>query len=591
MVSKTSLKTMYLGSGTIIAAALTPVMAQAQQTPAPPPQLPQPQVALPSRQEVSPPPPETRQPSAASVDASRALELAPCPFDGSPLKLTITRLNFTRPDGSAVQPEIARSLARVTVPDGERPLSEVCAIRDRANAALRSAGWVASVKIPPQEITGGTLELQVVTARIVEIRVRGSAGAYESILRRRIAQIQALDPLNEREAERLLLLAGDIPGLEVQLSLRPAGTEQGDVIGELTVASRRFAVLGNVQNQNSRLTGRETGYLRAEFYGLTGHADVTYVGLSSTADFREQIVAQVGHVMGIGDDGATVGARFTYAWSHPDLGESDPVRTRTLIAGFDLARPLVRTLRTNVHASAGFDYVNQRSLFGLGDAASPFIIDKLRIGFVGVDADHRSLRLDGKTGFSVGGSLQIRKGFDILDASKQGFRTGGLTSRPNGDPNALVVRASADTMVALGPIFSIAGQAQGQWSKDPLLNFEQYSVGNLTIGRGYDPGISTGDRAAAGRGEVRGDVPLSTRIGTQLFGFYDYVYLRNLEGSREDRSRTFRSFGGGLRLSLPGFAVLEVTYARPLDKASRLDDRPPNRLLVSLTAQFADRAR
>ncbi|WP_457312771.1 ShlB/FhaC/HecB family hemolysin secretion/activation protein [Sphingomonas sp. UYAg733] len=566
---------------------MLPGAAAAQQQPAPP----QPQVTLPSRQEVNPPLPEARQPSAVSVDASKAVELAPCPFDGSPLKLTINALNFTRPDGSALQPEIAAALTPITLANGEQPLSEVCQIRDRANAALRSAGWVASVKIPPQEITGGTLDLQVVTARIVEVRVRGSAGPYENILRRRIAQIQALDPLNEREAERLLLLAGDIPGLEVQLSLRPAGTEQGDVIGELTVAARRYAILGNVQNQNSRLTGRETGYLRAEVYGLTGLSDVTYLGLSSTVDFQEQIVAQVGHVMGIGDSGTTLGARFTYAWSRPDLGALD-FRTNTLIAGFDLARPLVRSLRTNVRASGGVDYVNQRSVIRSGNASLPLTLDKLRVAFVGVDADHRTLRLDGKTAFSIGASVQVRKGFDILDASKQGFRGGILTSRVNGNPSAFVMRASADTTIALGPIFSIAGQAQGQWSNDPLLNYEQYSVGNLTIGRGYDPGVSTGDRAIAGRGEGRIDLPLSTRIGTQLFGFYDHVHLRNLDSSAIERSRTFRSYGGGLRLSLPGFAVLDIAYARPLDKVSELDRRrPPNRVLVSLTAQIFDRAR
>ncbi|MEG3088575.1 ShlB/FhaC/HecB family hemolysin secretion/activation protein [Sphingomonas sp. PB4P5] len=589
-MAKTALKKMLRGSSVTLF-AISPAAVLAQQQPVPPPQPMVPQGALPSRQEVTPPTPDTRQSGAVSVDASKAVDLAPCPFDGSPLKLTISKLNFTRPDGSAVEPKIAATLARVTPPVGERPLSEVCAIRDRANAALRSAGWVASVKIPPQEIAGGTLELQVVTAKIVEIRVRGSAGAYEGILHRRIAQIQALDPLNEHEAERLLLLAGDIPGLEVQLSLRPAGTEQGEVIGELTVASRRYAILGNVQNQNSRLTGRETAYLRGEFYGLTGQADVTYVGLSSTVDFQEQIVAQVGHIMGIDNSGTTVGARFTYAWSRPDLGALD-FRTNTLIAGFDIARPLIRSLRTNLRASGGVDYVDQRSVIKSGDLSIPLTQDKLRIAFLGLDADHRTLRLDGKTALSLGGSLQVRKGFDILDASKQGYRGGTLTSRINGNASALVVRGALDGMIALGPIFSIAGQAQGQWANDPLLNYEQYSVGNLTIGRGYDPGVSTGDQAAAGRGELRVDVPVSTRIGTQLFGFYDYVYLRNLDSSAIERSRTFRSFGGGLRVSLPGLAVLDVTYARPRDKASRLDDRrPPNRLLVSLTAQIFDRSR
>lgn len=549
------------------------------------------QVVLPSRQEVTPPAPDTRQESGVSVDSSRALEQPACPFETSSLKVTLTTLSFVRPDGGALQPEIAEAVAGIDVPQGEQPISVVCALRDRANAALRHAGWVASVQIPAQEITGGTLQLQVVTARIVEVRVRGSAGPYDSILRERIAQIQALDPLNEKKAERLLLLAGDIPGLEVQLSLRPAGTRQGEVIGELSLAFRRFAVIANVQNQNSRLTGRETGYARAEIYGLTGLSDVTYVGVSSTADFKEQRVVQAGHIMGLDRNGTTLGARFTYAWSRPDLGALD-LRTNTLITGFDLARPLIRSLRTNLRATGGFDYVDQRSVVRTEGGSVPLTLDKLRIGFIGIDGDYRTVRYDGATAFSIASSLQVRKGVDVFGSSDIGFANGRLTSRIDGNSRALVVRGTVDTVIGVGPIFSLAGQGQAQWTNDPLLNYEEFSVGNLTIGRGYDPGVSTGDRAVGGRGEVRAELPLITGLGTQLFGFYDHVYLRNLDRNAIEPRRTYRSYGGGARFSLPGLLVLEVMYAHPLDRVLKLDEkRPPNRVLVSLTAQFRDKTR
>lgn len=550
------------------------------------------QVQLPSRQEVTPPAPATERSGAqVSVDSRHAIEPTACPFDSSPLKLAITTLQFTSPDGRPLSPDVARSLADVRPPEGEQPLRTVCEIRDRANAALRHGGWVASVQIPPQEISGGTLRLNVVTAHIVEVHVRGSAGPYEALLRDRIERIKALDPLNEREAERLLLLAGDIPGLEVQLSLRPAGTEQGAVIGELTVAFRRFAVLANVQNENSRQTGRWTGYARAEFYGLTGMGDVTYAGFSTTSDFHEQIVAQVGHTATLDGHGLTFGPRFTYAWSRPDLGALD-FRTNTLITGFDLSRPLIRSLNSNLRTSAGFDYVNQRSSVGSGGGTVPLLDDKLRVGFIGVDGDYRRLRYDGSTAFSITASVQLRRGFDIFGASKAGFNNGLLQSRIDGNSSAFVVRGNVDAIIGVGPIFSLRAQGQAQWANDPLLNYEQYSVGNLTVGRGYDPGVSTGDRALAGHGELRADLPIWSRIGTQIFGYYDHVYLRNLSVSAIDRTRTYRSVGGGARLSLPGSMILELAYAHPLDRTSRLEDRrPTDRVLMSLTVQLRDHPR
>lgn len=549
------------------------------------------QVGLPTRQEVTPPTPQPRAESTATVDSRGALAEANCPFDSSSLRLTLQRVAFTRPDGSPLQPQIAEALSGLELPTGDQPIAVVCSVRDAANAALRRKGWVASVQIPPQEITDGVLRLQVVTARIVEVRVRGDAGRYEPFLRRRIAAIQALDPLNEREAERILLLAGDVPGLDVALSLRPSGGEAGTVIGDLTISSRRFALFANAQNYNSALLGRETVYARGEVYGLTGLGDITYLGASTTTDLKEQIIVQGGHIFQLDDDGATFGGRATYAWSRPDLGALD-LRTNTLIAGIDVTKPLIRSVRGNARARAGFDLVDQISRVGGGDTAVTLTRDRLRILFAGIDADKQFLDADGRPWLSVASSLEVRKGLGIFDASRSGFASGQLTSRLEGNARALVVRGVVDATLSLGPIFSIAGLGQVQWTNDPLLNYEEFALGSLTIGRGYDPGSNSGDRAAGGHVELRADLPLTSALGTQFYGFFDHLYLENLDRTRIEGPRSFESVGGGLRLSFPNRLVLDVGYAKPLDRALLLDkQRPPARVLVSLTVQFRDRAR
>ncbi len=553
------------------------------------------QVSLPTRQEVTPPTPDRQVESSASVDSRGALTQPACPFDKSSLRLTLNTVRFTRPDGGDLPPEIADLLAPLTssasAPRGDQSIRVVCDLRDRANAALQRAGYVASVQIPAQEITGGALTLQVVTARIVEVRVRGDAGPYQKLLRDRIERIKALDPLNEREAERLLLLVGDTPGLQVQLSLRPAGAEQGAVIGELTVAFRRYSLLANTQNYNSRFLGRESVYVRGELYGLTGLSDVTYVGASASYDFHKQIIAQAGHIAGLDANGTTLGARVTYAWSRPDLGALQ-YRTDTLIAGFDLQRPLLRSLRENVRARAGFDFINQLSTVGSGGTTVPLTTDKLRVFFVGLDGDYRKVRFNGATAFSLTGSLELRKGVGLFGASKVGFADNVLTSRIDGDARALVLRGAVDATVGLGRVFSVAGGVQGQWADRALLNYEELSIGNLTIGRGYDPGAASGDRVVGGHGELRADLPITHLFGTQVFGFYDAAFVNNLDRNLVENNRTYHSFGGGARFALPGRLVLEALYAHPQDKVSLLDkQRSPNRVLLSLTAQFRGPAR
>lgn len=569
------------GSG--FAAFVTSVFAApaAAQTPVPP-------QGIPSREEVTPPAPEDTTAPNVSIDSREAIVRSNCPFEGSDLTLNLSAVTYARPDGSPVQPDIADALSGVGFATGAQPLKVVCTIRDEANAALARAGYIASVQIPPQNIDTGTLRLDVITARLTEVRVRGTPGPYADTLAARVEQLKALDPLNERDAERALLLAGDIPGLDVQLALRPAGTAPGDVIGDLNITYRPFAILANAQNYNSRQLGRETVYLRAEAYGLTGLSDVTYIGAQSTVDFEEQRIAQIGHIFGLNSAGTTVGGRVTYAWSRPDLDVLD-LRTDTLIAGVDVRHPLVRSLNSNVALAGGFDYVDQDTRVFNGGTGALLNLDKLRIAYLRLEGDYRSPA--GQTGvsFSLEGGIELRKGFDIFDATPQGsFQA----SRIAGNAEAFVVRADVDAVFGIGPIFSLAATARAQWTDDPLLNYEEFSLGNLTIGRGYDPGANSGDRAVGMRAEARATIPVGDDFGVQAFGFYDKVYLTNLDPFSTETDREFAAWGGGVRVTLPNRALLEVTYAKPEDRALSVDaGPPPERVLVSLTLQFRAGAR
>ncbi len=222
----------------------------------------------PTKEEVKPELPSVG--NKATVNGKQAFTSAPCALDSSALNVTINSVAFKAPGNTDVPPQIAAILKDVGPGvTGEQPIRNVCAIRDRANYALRKAGYIASVQIVPQDMSSGELQLIVVTAHIVEVRVHGDAGAYRKLMDQRIAELQALNPLNEHDAERILLLTSDVPGLDVRLSLRSAGTTPGAVIGDLTISTLPYKVMASVNNYGSRQVGPETAYVRAEFYGLT----------------------------------------------------------------------------------------------------------------------------------------------------------------------------------------------------------------------------------------------------------------------------------------------------------------------------------
>lgn len=544
------------------------------------------QTTGPTREELELPQPATTGP-AGQVRIDRDANVRQnCPFDNSSLTTNLQGVAFANTGGGEIAPALARSLATVTVPAGTQPLSVVCDVRDAANAALRRDGWIATVQIPQQDLTD-TLRLEVVSARITELRITGDPGPYRDQIARQVAPLQELSPLNERDAERILLNANDVPGLSMRLSLAPAGGEPGEVVGNLAVMYKPYAVFLNARNYNSKRIGRETLFGRFEYYGLTGLADLTFVGAQATLDFEEQVIVQGGHEFGIGPDNIRVGGSVTYAWSKPDVANLD-LSTDTLIANFETSYPAVRSVDMFADLSIGFDYIDQKT-----DVATfPLSKDALRTLYVRGNLVGQKRRMDGSTLIAYDAFLEARRGLGIMGATEFSAiglaETDGISaSRPFGDSQALVLRGGVDVSASLGRFFGLRARGEGQWTDEPLLNYDEYSIGNLTIGRGYDPGANSGDRAIGASFEVSADPVSRPGLRAQVFGFYDVVKIENLDFGTPDPTRTLESVGGGLRLFLGDGLRAEVTYAKPLDKALFNDTaKPPERVLFSITTKF-----
>ncbi len=570
---------LYISAAAVI--ALSPVLASQAVA----------QAQLPTREQVNPQGLATDQPkSEARVEDRNAFAVSSCPLDASKLSVAITQVVFSGQGGGALAPEFSKLLAGISPDAGEQPIRQVCHLRDLANAQLRQARYVATVRIPPQEIKDGVLRLEVISGRITAVRVRGEAGPFEAAIRSRVAKLTKLDPLNAGDAEKILVMANDIPGLNVQLGLSPDTTgKAGDLIGELTVNYRRLSLAANVQNYNSNQLGRETFYIRAETYGLLGIEDRTFVAGAGTFDFKKQLVAQIGESIGLSSAGDRLSLTATVANSRPDLDNVD-LRTRTLIGNLEYTRPLLRTVNSKVELAAGFEYANQRTRIHGGGTSVALNLDRIATLFLRVAGDQRKLRIDGSQKWTLSGQLELRQGLDILGSTQTGVIVNGYSpSRFLGSAQATVLRGQFGGTIGLGPIFELASTVRGQYANKALLNYDQFALGNLTVGRGYDPGSNTGDRAIAGAHEVRANFKMGQTTRGQLYGFYDWIQLWNLDPASTERNRFLRSLGGGVRLNLYNSMRLDVTYAHPLDPPllTGASIKPPSdRVMVSLTAQL-----
>ena len=552
----------------------------------------------PTREEVTRPAPPPVQPPRSQLQVEGGIERAPCALDNPEFKDIRFTLRAVEFDGLQEMAPEALSGSYASLVGSEQPVSIICEVRDRAATMLRQAGYIASVEVPEQRIADGTVRFRVLMAKLVDVRVRGDAAGAERPLANYLGKLKQQPVFNRFEAERYLLLANDMPGYNVRLTLRPAGTRPGEVIGDVTVLRAPPMVDANVQNYGSKDLGRWGGLLRAQIFGLMGLGDHTTAAVFTTSDLEEQQTVQLGHSMRIGPDGLTATGGFTYAWARPSVDDDSDVRARTMFATAEVGYPFLLRQAYNVRGSLGLDIVNQDVEVDDIDLTR----DRLRVAFLRLTADTLSddRLLAGRSlaepRWRMGGSVELRRGLDIFGASDSCGDDGEEClgeddvppSRIEGDATATVVRGNVYGEFRPVPKLTFALGARGQLASEPLMSFEEFSAGNYTIGRGYDPGTLLGDRGLGLQAEVRFGslIQTSRKPAAEAFAFFDYARISNRDRLFVDTSaRDLSSMGGGVRVAFDRFR-LDTALAIPMERVGLLDEKPGPRLLFSLTTRL-----
>lgn len=584
----------------LAAAATSPVLAQQQPLP---PTVVLPSVTPPNRADLIPPE-LRREERSPTITIDGDLERAPCALDKpefADIRFTVKGAVF---DGLARVPGLSLDAAYASYVGRKMPVSVMCDIRSEANALLRGQGYLATVEIPEQSLADGIPDFKVVFGRLTAVRVRGDAGPSEKLVASYLEKLTRLDVFNTKTAERYLLLADDLPGLDVRLSLRPAaGGAPGDLVGEIAVLRQKAMADFNVQNLGSDAIGRFGGVLRGEIYDVTGLGDRTSVAVFSTLEFTEQQTVQIAHDFRVGSEGLRFGGQFTYSQSEPAAGLTGfTVQAETVFASVSASYPLIRTRRHSLYADGGFDYVDQD--VGLNGIA--LTRDRVRMAYArlaGELTDQQSvLRADGYTPyepkFRVRYGIELRQGLDVFGASPDcranlfACLTNGTAaaSRIEADPTPLLLRLNADFEYRPTPNIAVVLRNQAQVTGDALPAFEELAAGSFSIGRGYDPGAVLGDSGILNSLELRFGTltPESVKaIAFQPYVFTDLAHAWNEDPSRRpDNPDRLWSAGGGLRFAWGPGVQSDVFVAVPLVKPDAATTKGDVRLMFTLTARL-----
>ncbi len=456
------------------------------------------------------------------------------------------------------QAELAQTAAEFV--GTEVSFADLNAIARAITLRYRTDGYVLSQAVlPPQEIEGGVVHLQMIEGRISGVQIIGEVRDYLHIIQKMADRITALGPTNTGDLERYLLLIDDLPGIRARGVIQPSDVPGG---GQLLITVEQDRLEGSIvaDNLGNRLVGPFRGTLVVAVNDVLGlHDRTTLRGIITgfEGQTRELRLGEVMQEFQVGSNGLRIRARGAFTASQPG-GAARPlaVRGKGWTAEIQALYPLIRSRQFNINLLAGFRALESKTDI-LGIQVSE---DHVRSFWFRVSLD-KTDTLGGVTQVNA----EVAQGANILNGTNDGI---GRT-RANGQHVFTRLNAQVTRIQDLTHGFSARAVVAGQYAIDPLLSSEEFALGGTTFGRAYDFAEIVGDSGVGSFIELRynGPVPPKYVESYQLYGFADIgsVWNRNRVAG-ERRQVSIASTGAGIRFNLAGEVSGSVEAAVPLSR-------------------------
>jgi hemolysin activation/secretion protein len=445
-------------------------------------------------------------------------------------------------------------LAKVTAPFSNRSLTSEDLEEARRAVTMHyvNHGYVSSgAVIPDQDPSSGVIVMRIVEGVLSRIELHGNKWLRDSYIRGRVERWSG-PPLNLTELQDGLQLLRQNPNItQINAELKP-GTAPGDSLLDLKVADQQPFRLG-IQFDNERPTsvGSMQIWALGSDVNLTGHSDPLDLkyGIANDGpdgmEFSGLDNLEGSYVLPFTRFDTSIGlhaSRLNTSIIEQTFQPLD-ITSLTTSYGVVLRQPVYQTANQEAAVAIGFDHRwNNTALLGEAFNISP--------GAIEGKTEVSVLRLSQEwTDRGQNHVLALRSTFNIgLDVL--GSTDSGIPGAPNGQffswlGQGQYIRRLFNTQNQL--VFRLAGQ----WTAEPLLALEQFSVGGLETVRGYLENQLVRDRGIIASLEFRVPV-LYNKAGVgivSLAPFFDFGGAWNVDGSPEPT--TIYSTGVGLLVN-PG---------------------------------------
>ena len=454
--------------------------------------------------------------------------------------------------------------------------ADLAAIAAAVSDVYRAAGFhLSRAIVPPQDIQGGRLHIQVIEGSITELALKGE-GAEQFGVRPMLDAVVTERPSRLATLERQLLLINGRPGVRIEdTAIEEIGTASGDF--RLIVSLKTWHVFTSfgIDNLGSSSVGPWQSYGTAAFNSYLAPGDSLVLNLSTTpGDVRQLAFGRLSYDVPVGTDGARIGASGYYSEVWPgDYRHlySDNIKTESFEIRGSIVPLQSQKSSLTLTAAAGFTNATENDVFG------PIYADHIRTA--SLTADYRLQDSFGGTNYLT---VNYRQGLDILGAS---HRDDDYLSRDGASGKFSALNFWFTRYQTLTDSWSLKLAAAGQAASGPLFISQQFYLGGIAFGRGYGSAEISGDNGLAGSAELRFDQKTNLRYlnGYQIYGFVDSGVAWN-DGYRLSDGLSLTSAGGGVRFFLADGLQADIGAAAPL--TYRAPDNPTRgaRVLFSLTS-------
>ena len=441
----------------------------------------------------------------------------------------------------------------------EVSLNDAYAIANAITVKYRNDGYILSqAVVPAQHIQDGVLHLRVFEGYIDKVRIEGKYSTSQERLLDRIAdKIRASRPLQIKELERYILLAGDLPGISARASLVPSKTVTGASDLILLVEEDRFEGYGSLDNRSSEYIGPYQAQVGFNFNSLLGLHERTSFRAVTTTQTSELQFYEFGYEQVLNSELTRLAFQGRYTTSKPGKElRAIEFESESTSADISLSHPFIRSRANNLSGRLTLSYRNADTHI-LGVRFSQDQIRSLRAGFSYdfVDRWFGVNLLD----------MEVSKGLRILGASRS-FSPN--LSRSDGKTDYTKLTVEASRLQRLAPGYSLLISMAGQYSGDGLVASEEFSIGGARFGRAFDPSQVSGDRGIAARAELRHYFNWRNKFVRQLqfYAFYDYgaVWNDSVSSPGFSKHEALSSSGLGFRSNLYKWFTANAEVAFPV---------------------------